>query len=33
MRLPWYMQQKTAVAVVAGLGGLIAVAHAACAQT
>jgi hypothetical protein len=32
MKLPYYMRQKLAVALVPGLGGLVAVAHVACAQ-
>jgi hypothetical protein len=33
MKLPWYSRQKFEVALVAGLGGLVAVAHIARAQT
>jgi len=33
MKLPWYLRQKFTPAFVAGLGGLVTVAHVACAQT
>jgi hypothetical protein len=33
MKLPWYLRQKFEVALVAGLGGFVIVAHIACAQT
>jgi hypothetical protein len=33
MKLPWYLRPKFKPAFVAGLGGLVTVAHIACAQT
>jgi len=32
MKLPWYLRQKPAVALIAGLGGVFTVVHLACAQ-